>query len=97
MARFAAIIEGILSLRLSDTPLKAAQIERIIPSAALLTGIVTHNFNQKENHYAIASAWCFFFVSSIATCSRSNLPLQSKAKESLSLAEQAIEDALVSL
>ena len=36
-------------------------------------------------------------MSSIATCSRSNLPLQSKAKESLSLAERAIEDALVSL
>ena len=95
--RLSPILEEILALRLSDSPLKASQLERSTPSAALFTGIATHHFAKEDNHFAVASAWCLFVVSAIASHQRSNLKMNVKSKGSLLLAEQAIKDSLVSL
>lgn len=95
--RLASILEEIFALRLSDTPLKAAQLERATSSAALLTGVATHQFANEDNHYAVASAWCFFAVSVIASHERSNLKLSEKSNGSILLAEQAVKDSLVAL
>lgn len=95
--RLASMFEEIFALRLSDTPLKAVQLERATSSAALLTGIATHHFAREDNHYAIASAWCFFLVSAIASYQRSNLEMTKKSKGSLLLAEQTVMDSLVAL
>lgn len=97
LKRLASILEEILALRTSDVPLKIAESKRAIPSAALLTGIATHHFAAEENHFAVASAWCLFSVSTIASCERSGLPLSSSVKESLAMAEDAIKDLLVAL
>jgi len=95
--RLASMLEEIFALRLSDTPLKAPQLERAMPSGALLTGIATHHFAKEDNHFAVASAWCHFVVSAIASHQRSNLQMNVKSKGSLFLAEQAVKDSLVAL
>lgn len=97
LKRLASILEEILALRISDEPLKIAESKRAIPSAALLTGIATHHFSAKENYFAVASAWCLFLVSTIASRERSGLPLNGSVKESLAMAEDAIKDLLVAL
>jgi hypothetical protein len=95
--RLSSMLEKIFALRLSDTPLKAAQLERAVPSAALLTGVATHHFAKEDNHFAIASAWSHFVVSAIASYQRSNLQMSIKSKGSLLLAEQAVKDSIVAL
>lgn len=95
--RLSLMLEEMFALRLSDTPLKAAQIERAMPSAALLTGVATHHFAKQENHFAVASAWCLFIVCAIASHRRSMLKMSVKSKGSLRLAEQAVKDSLVAL
>lgn len=95
--RLASILEEVLALRVSEVPLKPAQSQRAIPSAALLTGIATHHFAAEENHFAVASAWCYFSVSTIASCERSGLKLSGTAEECLIMAEDAIKDSLTAL
>ena len=95
--RLASMLEEILALRPSDTPLKAAQLERAISGAALLTGVATHHFAKENNHFPVVSAWCLFTVSAVAALKRSSIELDGKSKESLLLAEQSIKDSLVSL
>jgi len=95
--RLASMLEEMFALRVSDTPLKAAQLERAMSSAALLTGVATHHFAKEDNHFAVASAWCLFAVSAIASYQRSNLKMKVKSNGSLLLAEQAIKDSLVAL
>ena len=95
--RLASILEGVLALRISDLPLKPAESQRAIPSAALLTGIATHHFAAEQNHFAVASAWCLFSVGAIASCERSGAPIRNTIMESLSTAENAIKDSLVAL
>lgn len=97
LPRLASMLEGVLALRLTDAPLKAPQLERAIPSAALLTGIASHHFEKEDNHFALASGWCLFIVSAIASYQRSNLEMSEKSKSSLRLAEQKIKDSLVAL
>lgn len=97
MKRLSLMLEEILALRLTDPPLKAAQLERAIPSAALLTGVATHHFSQVDNHFAIASAWCLFVVSAISSHQRSGVVMNARSKESILLAERAIMDSLVAL
>jgi hypothetical protein len=97
LSGLASILEEMLALRLSDRPLRLAELERAVPSAALFIGIVTHQFSKEDNHFAIASAWCLFLVSAIACYQRAGCSLKGKSKESIILAEQAIKYALVSL
>ncbi len=95
--RLASMLEEILALRPDDKPLKMAELQRAVPSAALLTGVATHHFAKAENHFALASAWGLFAVSVISSCERAEFKLSGKAKEGLVLAEEAIKDALVAL
>lgn len=97
LKRLGSILEEILALRLPDAPLNAAQLERAISSAALLTGITLHNFVQEDNNFAVASAWCLFLVSVIMSYQRSNCSISKKSMGSILLAEQTINNALVSL
>jgi len=97
LPRLAAILEEILALRADDKPFKKAELQRAAPSAALLTGIATHHFAMAENHFAVASAWCLFTVSTISSCERSTRKLSGPAKAGLALAEDAIKDSLVAL
>lgn len=95
--RLTSMLDEMFALRLSDTPFKAAQLERAMHSAALLTGVATHHFAKEENHFAVAAAWCLFAVSAIAAHQRSSLKMNAKSKGSLLLAEQAVKDSLVAL
>lgn len=95
--RLSSMLEEMFALRLSDKPLKAAQLERAMTSAALLTGIATHHFAKEDNHFAVASAWSHFVVSAIASHKRSNLQMSVKSNGSLLLAEQAVKDSIVAL
>lgn len=95
--RLASMLEEMLAMRLSDTPLKPAQLERSTHSAALITGVATHQFAKEDNHFAVASAWCLFAVSVIASHQRSGLKMNAKSKGALLLAEQAAKDSLVAL
>ncbi len=95
--RLASMLGEVLALRGEDKPLKMAELQRAAPSAALLTGIATHHFSERENHFALASAWCLFAVSVMASCERAGLPLKGSVRESLALAESTIKDALVAL
>ena len=95
--RLSSMLEEMFALRVPDIPLKEAQLERAMPSAALLTGVATHNFAKEDNHFAVVSAWCLFAVSAIASYQRSSLKMKVKSKGSLLLAEQAIKDSLVAL
>lgn len=97
MKRIATMLEELLALRIQNTPLSTAELQRVVPSAALLTGIAIHQFDAVENHFAVASAWCLFAVSAIAACERSGLALSATTKDSLSLAEDAIKDSLIAL
>jgi len=95
--RLAPVLEEILALRSTDTPLSRTELQRRIPSAALLTGIVTHHFSAEANHFAIASAWCLFAISTIASSERASTPLDGQSRESLCAALDAIKDTLVAL
>jgi hypothetical protein len=95
--RLSLILEELFALRLSDTPLKAAQLERAMSSAALLIGVATHHFSMEDNHFAVASAWCMFVVSAISAYQRSSLKMNIKSEGVLLLAEQTIKDSLVAL
>lgn len=97
MQRLEGILGQIMHLKSEDTPLRAAGLQRAVPSAALLTGIATHHFAETGNHFAMASAWCLFFVGSVSAFERSGKVLRGKAKESLALAESAVKDSLIAL
>lgn len=97
LKRLSSILEEIFALRLVDAPLRTTQLERAVPSAALLTGVATHHFAKEDNHFAVASAWCLFAVSAIGSYQRANLKMSVKNKGSLLLAEHAIKDSLVAL
>jgi hypothetical protein len=97
LPRLASILEEIFTLRPADVPLKYPQFEKAIASAALLTCVATHNFERENNHFALASGWCFFVVSAIASNRRTNYEISEKCKTSLKLAEQKVKDSLVAL
>lgn len=97
MQQLATMLEEVLGLRGDDSPLKPAALNRAAPSAALLTGIATHQFAKAENHFAMASAWCLFTVSVASSCERSGNALNGTAKEGVALAEDAIKDSLAAL
>lgn len=97
LRRLASMLGEILALRRDDKHFKMAELQRAAPSAALLTGIATHHFAERENHFALASAWCLFAVSVMASCNRAGHTLHGSVRESLILAESTIKDALVAL
>jgi hypothetical protein len=92
------LIEKVLFLDSLDAkPLSKPAYYRAITSMALLTGIVTSNFAEAENHFAVASAWTLCAVSVIAAAERHGHHIDGPASETLRLAEAAIADALSQL
>jgi hypothetical protein len=75
----------------------SAKFYRAVTSAALLTGIATSGYAEAKNHFAIASAWILFAVTTIAAGEKHGYKVDKAAAESLKLAEQAIADALSEL
>ncbi len=91
------LIEKILGLGADAKRVSRAQMDRAIPAAALLVGICTARFAEEENHLAVAWAWTLFFVMAIGGLERHHLSLKGPSANALSLAEEAIADALAAL
>ncbi|MGO4478047.1 hypothetical protein AB4Z32_17505 [Massilia sp. 2TAF26] len=97
LGRLASLLEEILALRDTDNALRQAELYRAVSSAALVTGICLNNFEDAENHLAVAFAWVLFSVNVIGACTRAALPPNGRVKAALDLADEAIKDALVAL
>jgi hypothetical protein len=74
-----------------------ADFDRRVTSAALLAGIATYSFAERKNHSAVCSAWVLYAVTVIAACEKHEREFTRAARESVSLAEVAIVDALSQL
>jgi len=93
--KLSVLLEQILWLsREPGKPISAAEFERRVTSAALLTGIATSPFGEAGNHLAMISAWTLFAVSVIASVEKNAHPLKGATERTLALAEAAIGDAL---
>lgn len=97
MQRFSTILESQLALRITDDAVTQTELQRRATSSALLTGISSHHFAMAENHFAVATAWCQFAVSLISAFERWEFDVADSARQSLSLAQDAIKDSLVAL
>jgi hypothetical protein len=96
--KLSTLLGKVLTLDPTDAKeLSKAEFHRAVTSAALLTGIATSRFAEKENHFSVVSAWTIFAVSTIAASDRHKIPLRDAALESLALAEAAISDSLTQL
>jgi hypothetical protein len=92
------LLQKILAIENHKAKLSSsAKFYRAVTSAALLTGIATSGYAEAENHFAIASAWILFAVTTIAAGEKHGYKLDRAAAESFKLAEQAIADALSEL
>jgi hypothetical protein len=80
-----------------DRRVRKSEFERIVTSAALLTGIATFQFAEVGNHYAVACAWALLAVMIIASVEKHGHPLVASALETLELAEASALDALAAL
>lgn len=93
--KLSVLLEQILWLcKDPEKPIGAAEFERRVTSAALLTGIATSPFGEAGNHLAIISAWTLFAASVIASVEKNARPLKGAIERTLALAEAAIGDAL---
>jgi hypothetical protein len=93
--KLSVLLEQILWLsKEPGKPIGAAEFERRVTSAALLTGIATSPFGEAGNHLAMISAWTLLAVSVIASVEKNAHPLKGAIERTLALAEAAIGDAL---
>ena len=96
--KLARLISKVLALGpLQPTLTGQPEFQRVVTSAALLTGIATSSFAEAQNHFAVVSAWTVFAVSVIAAGEKHGFNLTGAALETLQLAEAAAYDALVQL
>lgn len=97
-SKLSQLIGKVLSLEISDSKsLKKSEFQRVVSSAALLTGIAISGFAENENHFAVASAWGLFAINIIAGCGKHGFELNGAVLETFHLAETAIGDALEQL
>lgn len=96
-SRFASILEPVFGLNTNDGHLSGAQLQRSATSAALLTGVGVHQFAEAENHFAVTTAWCIYFVSAVAAAERAATVPTGQLESAMGLAEASIKDALVAL
>jgi hypothetical protein len=96
-AKFHNLLTTIYSLAPTTTrPLKRTELQRRIPSAALLTATSLRNFVLKENHWAAMTAWTMFAAYTIAALEKHRVD-RVVGIASIALARVAIRDALASL
>ena len=96
--KLAQLLRGILETETDRAhAIGDAELHRRITSAALLTGIATAHFAEKENHYALASAWGLFSVSLLAALGKHEKDLDGASKETFELSQVACLDALAAL
>jgi len=77
--------------------IKAAELRRRITSAGLLVAVALRNYQQKENHYALISAWGIYSAYAIAACERHRLSFTRNAKAAVELALTFVRDSLISV
>lgn len=77
--------------------LSGEAVGRHITSAALLTAVATKSFAQRDNHFAVITAWAMFCAYAIAACERHRSSFAKHASASVALGEVAIRDALSGL
>jgi hypothetical protein len=95
--KLSVLLSKVLSLGDEETLKGNPEFQRRVTSAALLTGITTAGFSNRENHFSVACAWVLFAANLIAAARKHEMELAGPAAEALSLAEGAAGDALVSL
>lgn len=65
-----SVLKGILGVETQKTIKSAGFLRQRIFSAAVMTAITLTNFEQKDNHFAIISAWTLFVSYVHAACDR---------------------------
>jgi hypothetical protein len=95
--KLAILIEKILGMHIGAKTLRREQMDRAIPAAALLVGISTARFAERENHLAVVWAWALFLTMAIGGLERHNLKLRGPTAMALALAESSISSALTAL
>ncbi len=92
------LISKVLALEPREAKLSGKpEFQRVVTSAALLTGIATSGFAEVENHFSVASAWTLLAVSVIAAAEKHGFKLDGPVLATLQLAEVAIGEALAQL
>ncbi len=64
--KLSQLLLQILAIDPSEKSPTKPEFERLVTSAALLTGIATSPFAERENHFAVVSAWTLFVITTIA-------------------------------
>lgn len=96
--KLARLTSKVLALEPLQSALSGqSEFQRVVTSAALLTGIATSSFAEAQNHFAVASAWTLFAASVVAAGEKHGFNLTGVALETLQLAEAAAYGALVEL
>jgi hypothetical protein len=75
----------------------AAEIQRRITSAALLISVSLRNFEARDNHFAVISAWVQFAAYSVACCERLEADFASQAASAVEISLTRVRDALIDL
>ena len=89
--KFCHLLEELLSLKCDTKKIKKEELNRRAKSAALLTGICLKPFSERQNHWAIITAWTLFSMHLIASVERHiKIP---DLEEQLSFAESVIFDS----
>ena len=81
----------------SHGKMKAGEMRRRVTSAAVLVAVALRNFQHKENHWAIISAWVLYCAYVVAACERHKLSFAKNGQAAVELALTTIRDTLISL
>lgn len=93
--KFCHLLEELLGLKHDAKNIKKAELNRRAKSAALLTAVCLKPFSERQNHWAIISAWTLFSMHLIASAER--YVMITDLEEQLSFAESIIFDHLTML
>ncbi len=97
IATLSTLVGKLLGMAAGAKRFRREQMDRAIPAAALLVGISTGRFAERENHMAVVWAWTLFLVTAIGGLERHGLKLKGPAARSVELAEASTTDALAAL